>query len=69
MKVLSYNGRGLGGGEKRVEVWRLVREKNPMVLCIQESKLQVVNGMLIKSVWVILCVDTPFISLRGLMVE
>jgi hypothetical protein len=28
-----------------------VWEKNPLVLCIQESKLQVVNDMLIKSVW------------------
>lgn len=27
MKVLTYNVRGLGGGEKRVEVRRLVREK------------------------------------------
>jgi len=33
MKVLSYNVRGLGGGEKRVEVRRLVQEN---ALCIQE---------------------------------
>jgi len=35
MKVLAYNVRGLGGVEKRVEVRRLVQEKNPFVLCIQ----------------------------------
>ena len=34
MKILTYNVRGLGGGEKRVEVRRLVCDKNPSVLCI-----------------------------------
>jgi len=30
MKILSYNVRGLGGVEKRVEVRRLVQEKQPL---------------------------------------
>jgi len=51
MKVISYNVRGLGGGEKRVEVRRLVQEKNPFVLCIQESKMSFVDDFLIKSIW------------------
>jgi len=51
MLVLSYNARGLGGGEKREEVRNLVRDKNRFVLCIQESKLFVVDDMLIKSMW------------------
>jgi len=51
MKIISYNVRGLGGGEKRVEVRRLVEEKNPFVLCIQESKLGFVDDFLVKSIW------------------
>jgi exonuclease III len=51
MIVLSYNVRGLGGGEKRAEVRQLVREKHPLVVCIQESKLSVVDDLLIKSIW------------------
>jgi exonuclease III len=47
MRVLSYNVRGLRGGEKRTEVRKLVKEKQPVVLCIQESKCQVVNDLLI----------------------
>ena len=39
MKILTYNVRGLGGGEKTEEVRRLVLEKHPMVLCLQETKL------------------------------
>jgi exonuclease III len=56
MKIISYNVRGLGGGEKRVEVRKLVLEKNPRVLCIQESKLSMVNDMVVKSFWG----DSPF---------
>lgn len=51
MKIISYNVRGLGGGEKRVEVRKLVIEKHPWVLCIQESKLSTANDLVVKSFW------------------
>jgi hypothetical protein len=49
MKVLSYNARELGGGEKRVEVRRLVQEKSPLVLCVQETKLSSVDDFCVKN--------------------
>jgi len=51
MKIIMYNVWGLGGGEKRAEVRRLVLEKNPFVLCLQETKLELLNEQLIKSLW------------------
>jgi len=51
MKILSYNVRGLGGLDKRKEVRRLVSEKSPFVLCIQESKMCVVNDFFATTVW------------------
>ena len=51
MKLASFNVRGLGGGEKRAEVRRFVFEKHPFVLCIHESKWNVVNDVMIKSIW------------------
>lgn len=42
---------GLGGLEKRQEVKELVREKAPIVLCIQETKLQFIDDLLVSSVW------------------
>jgi len=54
MKVLSYNVRSLGGGEKKVEVRRLVGEKKPVV-CIQETKMFVLTDQVIKATWG----DTP----------
>lgn len=54
--IISYNVMGLGRGEKRVEVRKLVHEKNPLVLCLQEIKMVVLNDFMVKSVWG----DTPF---------
>lgn len=51
MKIVSFNARGLGGGEKRVEVCRLVNDLKPFVLCIQETKWTMVNDLMIKSIW------------------
>lgn len=51
MKLLSYNLRGLGGWEKRREVQRLVREKSPLVFCIQETKLQQIDDNTCRSLW------------------
>jgi exonuclease III len=51
MKVLSYNARGLGGGEKRAEVRKLVQDRQPMVLCLQETKWQVVTESMINNIW------------------
>jgi len=49
MKILSVNIRGLGTVEKRREIRRLVSKKRPSVLCIQETKLGVVDELLCRS--------------------
>lgn len=51
MKLISWNVRGLGGFEKRKEVRSLVLEKRPFILCLQETKLQVVDGGVVSSLW------------------
>lgn len=60
MKIISWNVRGLGGFEKRREVKQLVREKNPFILCLQESKLSVVNDLVCKALWDDTSVDFSF---------
>ena len=50
MKIITYNVRGLGGFEKRSEVKRLVSDNKPFVLCLQETKLGVVDDMLVKTI-------------------
>jgi exonuclease III len=65
MKIISWNVRGLGGFEKRREVCQLVREKNPFIMCIQESKLSVVDMSVCKSLWRDGNIDFSFQPSRG----
>ena len=51
MRIVSWNVRGLGGLEKQKEVKELVREKVSFVLCIQETKLQLIDDFLCTSLW------------------
>jgi exonuclease III len=51
MKIISWNIRGLGRLDKRKEVRKLVGEKNPLIVCLQETKLQVCNDFLCSSLW------------------
>jgi len=51
MSLVSWNVWGLGGWEKRKEVKDLVKEKLPFVLCLQETKLQLIDGFLCTSLW------------------
>ena len=51
MKVVSWNVRGLGGLEKRREERKLVGEKSPFILCLQETKLAVCDDILCTSLW------------------
>jgi exonuclease III len=51
MKIVSWNVRGLDRLDKRKEVCKLVREKNPHIVCLQETKLQVCDDFLCSSAW------------------
>jgi hypothetical protein len=56
MKIASWNVRGLGRVDKRKEVRKLVGEKHPLIVCLQETKLQACDDFLCTSVWG----DSPF---------
>ncbi|KAK2396412.1 DNA-(apurinic or apyrimidinic site) endonuclease [Trifolium repens] len=51
MKIVSWNIRGLGRVDKRNEVRKLVREKHPLVVCVQETKVQTCDDFLCTTVW------------------
>ena len=59
MKIITYNARGLGGGEKRVEVRRLVQDKRPMVLFIQENKLKISSRLFGEKECIIFLINCP----------
>jgi exonuclease III len=51
MRIISWNIRGLGGLVKRKEVRKLVGEKNPSIVCLQETKLHLCDDFLCSSLW------------------
>jgi len=60
MKIVSWNVRGLGGFAKRREVTQLVREKQPFILCIQETKLVLLDVQSCIALWGDVNVDFSF---------
>ncbi|GAU35674.1 hypothetical protein TSUD_162460 [Trifolium subterraneum] len=42
---------GLGGAEKRKEVRKLVGEKHPLIVCLQETKVQSCDDTLVSALW------------------
>jgi hypothetical protein len=65
MKIISWNVRGLGGSEKRREVSQLVREKKPFILCIQETKLSIIDGLV--NLYGVIHLLIFLINLRGVL--
>jgi hypothetical protein len=51
MSIISWNVRGLGNPLKRKKIKVEVRQREPDVLMLQETKVEVVDGLLIRSVW------------------
>ena len=51
MKFISYNISGLGSFEKRKEIQKIVKLHRPWILCVQETKLEIINGFLCSSLW------------------
>jgi len=44
IKIICYSIRGLRGLVKRMEVLNLVRDKRPWFLCIQKTKIEMIDG-------------------------
>lgn len=51
MKILSFNIRGVGSRVKRKELQELVRKNKVDLVCIQESKLDMVDENVCRTIW------------------
>jgi exonuclease III len=50
-KLLSWNVRTLNGGEKRLRVRNLFRQWKTGIICLQESKLELISSSVVCSLW------------------
>ena len=51
VKIISWNVRGLNEQDKRLRVRNLIRKWGPDVVCLQETKMGLINRAVIRSLW------------------
>ena len=51
LKIVSWNVRGLNEQDKRLQVRNLIRKWKADIVCLQESKLELINRGVIFSLW------------------
>ena len=51
LKFVSWNVRGLNEHDKRLQVRNLIRKWKADIVCLQETKLELINRGVIFSLW------------------
>jgi exonuclease III len=51
MKLITYNVKALGSWEKITDVLKMVKQQRHMVICIQETKLNIINDYVCPAIW------------------
>jgi exonuclease III len=64
-KLLSWNVRGLNEGDKRLRVRNLLRQWKADIICLQESKLELISNSVVRSLWGCHHVDWCYSASRG----
>lgn len=53
LKIVSWNVRGLNDKDKKLQIRNLIRIWCDDVICLQETKMELITRGFIKSLWVI----------------
>lgn len=51
MQILTWNIRGLGSSVKKRFLSKLIKKRKPSMVCIQETKMEQVDRMVIQRIW------------------
>ena len=51
LKILSWNVRGLNAVDKRVAVKSIIKKSRADVVCLQETKMEVLGDEVVREVW------------------
>jgi exonuclease III len=64
-KILTWNVRGLHDRDKRLRIKNLLKEWHVDVVCLQETKMEVITGQFVRSLWRCQYVDWMFLGSNG----
>jgi exonuclease III len=65
VKILFWNVRGLNDRDKWLQVRSLIKHWGADIICLQETKIELVSRSLVRSLWGIHHVDWMFLGSFG----
>jgi exonuclease III len=65
LKIITWNVRGLNDPEKRLQIKNLIKSWRADVICLQETKLEVMSRSVVKSLWGCHYVDWAYLGSVG----
>ena len=65
LKILTWNVRGLHDQDKRLRIKNLLKEWHANVVCLQETKMEVITSQFVRSLWRCRYVDWMFLRSNG----
>jgi exonuclease III len=65
LRILSWNVRGLNDREKRLRIRSLLKDWNADVICLQETKMELITGQVVRSLWRCPYIDWLFLGSSG----
>ena len=65
LNIISWNVRGLNEVEKRLRIRNLLKLWKADIICLQETKLELVTRQIVRSLWSCLYVDWLFLGSVG----
>ncbi|KAG6668612.1 hypothetical protein CIPAW_01G183000 [Carya illinoinensis] len=66
-KIVSWNVCGLNEINKRLRIRNLLREWKANIVCLQETKLKMINMKIVKSLWSGIHVDWVCLASNGVL--
>ena len=65
LKLLSWNVRGLNEVDKRLQIRNLLRSWKADIVCLQETKLEWITRVIVRSIWGCSYVDWLYLGSDG----
>ena len=65
VKILSWNVRELNDRDKRLQVRSFIKQWGADIICLQETKIELVSRRLVRNLWGIHHVDWMFLGFVG----
>jgi exonuclease III len=51
LKILTWNVRGLNNRDKRLRIKNMIKDWHADVICLQETKLELITTQIVRSLW------------------